>query len=188
MDLKLHDIPRQFETERLRLRCPAAGDGRLVFEGVRDSLRDLRAWPASLPWAVHEPSEAASEAFCRQGEAEFLARTGFPLLMFLKDGNVYVGGTGLHAVNWAVPSCEVGYWCRTAYQGRGLTTEAVRAVTAFARRHIGARRICALPDAENLPSRRVAERAGYQLEGILRNERITPDGQLRSTSVYALTC
>jgi RimJ/RimL family protein N-acetyltransferase len=47
------------------------------------------------------------------------------------------------------------------------------------------RRIVALPDAANLPSCRVCERAGYVLEGTLRNERMAPDGSLRHTRVYA---
>ena len=68
-------------------------------------------------------------------------------------------------------------------QGRGLATEAVIAVTEFAQSTLGARRI--LSDAENAGSRRVAERAGYVLEGIQRSNRIAPDGQLRDTCIYA---
>ncbi len=182
----LRDIPRQIETERLILRCPMAGDGQQAFEGVRDSLEELRAWPASLPWAVYEPSVAASEEFCRNGEVSFLSRNGFPFLMFLKEGNIYVGGNGLHALNWSVPSCEVGYWCRTPYQRMGLTTEAVIAVNEFAFRYVGARRVTLLADVENRASRIVAERAGYMLEGIMKNERIDPSGQLRDTCLYAI--
>jgi len=48
----LRDIPEFFETERLIVRCPRPGDGQLVHEAVVETLRDLRAWPASLPWAM----------------------------------------------------------------------------------------------------------------------------------------
>lgn len=179
--------PDQFETERLIIRSPRPGDGLAVFEGQVDTLSDLRAWPASLGWALAEPSIDASEAYCREGHAAYQARTDFPLLMFVKEGNIYLGGSGLHRPDWSVPKFEIGYWCRKQFQGNGLVTEAVVAITQFAFSELGARRVTSLPDVENLPSRRVVERAGYVLEGIMRNERVTPDGQLRSTCLYAIT-
>lgn len=181
----LRDIPDQLETERLILRCPRPGDGRQVFEAVCDSIDALRAWPASLPWAVFEPSEEASERFCREGHIDYLARRNFQFLVFLKSENRYIGGNGLHSVDWALPRCEIGYWLRTGYHGRGLATEASQATTHFALQTLGMRRVVSLIDAENRASRAVAERAGYQLEGTLRNERKAPDGRLRHTALYA---
>ncbi|MFM2065214.1 MAG: hypothetical protein RLZZ584_123 [Pseudomonadota bacterium] len=46
-------------------RPPQAGDGVLVCAAVRESLVALREFPASLPWALAEPSGDASEVFCR---------------------------------------------------------------------------------------------------------------------------
>jgi RimJ/RimL family protein N-acetyltransferase len=187
MNPVLRDIPEQIETERLLIRCPRPGDGRVVFEGVVDTLSDLRAWPASLPWALYEPSVEASELFCRESQVAYLARKTFAMLLFLKCDGSYIGGSGLHGNDWSVPKFEIGYWCRKPFQGRGLMVEAVTAITAFAFGTLGAARIVSLPDAKNLPSRRVAERAGYALEGILRGDRKTPDGTLRDTCVYATT-
>jgi RimJ/RimL family protein N-acetyltransferase len=183
----LRDIPEQFETERLVVRCPRAGDGRAVHEAVVETLAELRAWPASLPWSLAEPSVDASELFCREGQVDFLARRQLPMLLFLKDGNVYVGGSGLHSVDWSVPRFEIGYWCRRRYQGRGLVTEAVAAITGLAFTTLGARRVASLPDERNVASRRVVERAGYTLEGVMRHERMTPDGEPCNTCLYAAT-
>jgi hypothetical protein len=183
----LRDLPTRIDTERLILRCPAPGDGAAVHAGVVDSLEALRRFPASLPWAMFEPSVDASERYCREGQAKFLMRTEMPLLLFLKEGGTYVGGSGLHAFDWAVPKCETGYWLRAGYQGRGLAVEAVNAITTWALETLGMRRIEALPDDENLASCRVCERAGYALEGVLRNDRAAPDGTLRNTRIYAIT-
>ena len=181
----LRDVPDQVETERLILRCPRPGDGRQVFEAVCDSIDALRDWPASLPWAVCEPQEDAFERFCREGHVDYLARRNFPLLVFLKSENRYIGGNGLHNVDWAVPRCEIGYWLRAGYCGRGLATEASQAATDFALHTLGMRRVASLPDAENRASCAVAERAGYQLEGTMHNDRKAPDGSLRHTALYA---
>jgi RimJ/RimL family protein N-acetyltransferase len=187
MDPILRDLPTQLETERLLIRCPLPGDGPAVHEAVVESLAALRAWPASLPWALPAPSVEASGIFCRQGQVQYLSRQRFPMLLFHKAHGRYVGGSGLHGVDWAVPACEVGYWCRQSYQGQGLVTEAVIAITRFAATALGMRRVTSLPDADNLPSCRVAEKAGYTLEGTLRHERKAPDGTLRNTCLFAWT-
>jgi RimJ/RimL family protein N-acetyltransferase len=40
-------------------------------------------------------------------------------------------------------------------------------------------------DELNTGSRRVAERCGFRLEGLLRNVMLSPDGKLRNSCVYA---
>jgi RimJ/RimL family protein N-acetyltransferase len=76
--------------------------------------------------------------------------------------------------------------CRTSYQRQGLLTEAVQGITGFAASALGLRRSMSRPDVDNWPSRQVAERAGYALEGVMRHERKAPDGTLRNTCLYAL--
>jgi RimJ/RimL family protein N-acetyltransferase len=181
----LQNVPDHLETERLLIRSPRPGDGAIVHEAVVETLAELRVWGASLPWAMAEPSVDASEIFCRESQAAYLSRRDFPVLLFLKQGNIFVGGSGLHVRDWAVPMLEVGYWCRKSQQRRGLIAEAVRAITAFAVSELKARRIECRTDEENIASRRVCERAGYQLEGILRHERVDPNGKLRNTCCYA---
>lgn len=183
----LCDFPDQFTTERLLLRSPRPGDGAVLYAAVRETLEDLRAWPASLPWALAEPAPARSESFCRQGHAAFLARTDLPLLIFRRDSDILVGSTGLHRFDWSVPKFEIGFWGRRGQRGQGLITEAVRGLVEFARRELGAQRLECFCDEANQPSRRVAERSGFALEGILRKERREPGGALRNTCVYALT-
>jgi RimJ/RimL family protein N-acetyltransferase len=97
----------------------------------------------------------------------------------------FVGGSGLHRVDWALRSFELGYWCRRSHCGLGFVGEAVRALTAMAFDALGARRVHIRMDALNAPSRRVAERCGFALEGVLQSEALSPRGEPRDTCVYA---
>ena len=81
-------------------------------------------------------------------------------------------------------SAEVGYWLGEAAWGQGIVTEALRAVTAEAFARFELTRIYALPFADNLASVRVLEKAGYVLEGHLRQSAIK-DGQIRDQLLYA---
>jgi RimJ/RimL family protein N-acetyltransferase len=181
----LPDLPRQIETQRLIIRPHRPGDGRALDEAIRDSLDELRRWPASLSWALAEPSEEASEVFCRAAAADFSARREFPLLLLLRETGEIVGSSGLHRPDWSVPKMEIGWWGRTGYGHQGLITEAVRAILTFGFDTLGARRIYALPDDENTASCKICERVGMQFEGLIRNERTEPDGTLRHTRLYA---
>jgi RimJ/RimL family protein N-acetyltransferase len=148
-------------------------------------LAELRRFLASLPWVADEPSVEGSEIFCRNAHANFHARKDFPFLLIERSRSRLVGVCGLHRPDWNTPKFEVGYWCRTSESGDGYITEAVSAVCRYAIEHFGAVRLEAITDEQNMPSRRVAERCGFTLEGTLRSERRAPDGSLRNTCVYA---
>ncbi len=88
------------------------------------------------------------------------------------DGQA-VGGIGfrLHEDVERV-SAEIGYWLGESYWGRGITTDALRAVTAFAVKQHRLTRVFALPFEDNAASCRVLEKAGYVLEGRMRKSAI----------------
>lgn len=185
MDPLLLDVPDVFETERLIVRCPKPGDGPRVFEALVESLGALRQFPASLPWALETPSVERSEIFCREGFADFIARRDFPFLIVIRGTETLVGCCGLRSPDWSIPAFHIGWWGRAACLGQGFMTEAVSGLLAFATSRLGARRVAAFVDERNVRSVRVCERAGMRLEGLMRHERVDPDGTLRDTCIYA---
>ena len=109
-----------------------------------------------------------------------------PVTTFAVDvGGEAVGGMGFKlGTDVERFSAELGYWLGEAHWGRGVTTAAVAAVTAYAFRDLGLLRVFALPFARNLASARVLERAGYQLEGTLRRSAVK-DGEVLDQRLYA---
>lgn len=83
----------------------------------------------------------------------------------LQETRAFAGDCGLvwQEVD-GVAELEVGYHFNKAFWGRGLATEAARGCMDYAFRQLGRQRIISLIRPENLPSRRVAERNGLQLE------------------------
>lgn len=186
MDPLLIEVPERIETERLVLRPPRRGDGAAMNEAVCASLDELGPW---LPWASAAPSLAESEAHCRRMQAKFILREDFVFMIFERgaagaEGEL-LGGTGLHRIDWTLRRFEVGYWRKTGCQGRGVVTEAVQAMSRLAFDTLGARRVEVRMDDNNEKSWKVAERAGFTLEALLRFDSVTPGGEPRSTRVYA---
>jgi len=81
-------------------------------------------------------------------------------------------------------SAEVGYWLGESCWGRGITTDAVRAVTRYAITHHGLTRVYAVPYEWNTASFKVLEKAGYSCEGRMRRSAIK-DGQIVDQLLYA---
>ena len=186
MDPLLIEVPERIETERLVLRVPRRGDGPTVNAAIAASIVELAPW---LPWAGAMPSVDESEVTCRRQQGRFILREDFVMFMFLREADggegELVGGTGLHRIDWALRRFEIGYWRKTGCEGRGLVTEAVRAMTRMAFDHLDARRVEIRMDDQNERSWKVAERAGFTLEALMRFDATTPAGVPRSTRVYA---
>lgn len=181
----LLDLPARIDTARMVMRPPKAGDGAALCEAILESLVDLRRFLASLPWVAVEQTLASSETFCRNAQANFLLRKDLPFLLFDKASGRLLGSTGLHRTDWAVPKTEVGYWLRSSCVGHGYVQEAVQALVDYAFTQLGAARVELITDEDNTRSRRVAERCGFTLEGVMRNERRDAVAGLRNTCVYA---
>ena len=180
----LMDFPESFETERLLIRSPLPGDGPELHAAVRESIEELTPW---MPWPKEHRTVDDSEASARRARVAFLQRSELRMHLYLKGTDTLVGSSGLQGIDWEVPKFEIGYWCRTRFTGRGYVTEAVRGITAFAFDALGARRVDIRCDSLNHPSVRVAQRAGFRLEGELHNNEVGTDGSARDTLIFALT-
>ena len=179
----LRDFPYSFETERLLIRGPLPGDGKMVRTAVLESQNELKQW---LPWAVDIPNEEQYEANIRRGHTRFLNREDLWLMILLKDTGMIIGGSGLHRIDWDVPKFEIGYWLSTAYTGHGYMTEAVEEITDFAFDTLGARRVEIRVDSNNSRSIAIPKRLGFALEVTLRNEaRHHLTNELRDTLIFA---
>jgi len=178
----LLDIPERFETGRLEMRATRAGHGAEIHEAFMESHPQLRPW---LPWAVEQQSLEQSERHCREMQARWHSREEIDFLIHRRADGLLVGKGGLHTIDWTVPKFEIGYWIRTSCAGQGYATEAALGLTELARTALGARRVEICSDARNAASRRVAEKCGFELEGIHRLARRDTAGGLSDACTYA---
>ncbi len=123
---------------------------------VEENLRDR--FPH--PYTAADAREWLSVAMQQDPEANFAIAVGGEL----------VGTIGLQVGSDVYrQSAEIGYWLGEDYWGRGIATGAVRAMTKWGFDNLGLLRIYALVFATNPASVRVLEKAGYTLEGRMRN-------------------
>lgn len=82
-------------------------------------------------------------------------------------------------------TAEMGYYIAEPFWGRGLGTSAVKQISDYIFEHTDIIRIYAEPFAHNQASCRILEKAGYQLEGVLRQNAVK-NGKILDMKMYAL--
>lgn len=180
----LLDVPREIRGERVELRAFAEADAPAIWEAVDASREHLKPW---MPWVNEHDSPEFSRAYARRMEAKWILREDLPMGIWRREDGRLIGSTGLHRIDWSVPSMEAGYWIRPEAEGNGYVTEAVRLVTTLAFDHLRAERVTILCGSRNLRSAAVPRRVGFVHEATLRCERRDGDGSLRDTELFALT-
>ena len=82
-------------------------------------------------------------------------------------------------------TAEMGYYIAEAYWGKGYASSAVKQVCQYVFHHTDIIRIFAEPFVYNMASCRVLEKAGFQLEGILRSNS-EKNGKILDMKMYAI--
>jgi ribosomal-protein-alanine N-acetyltransferase len=120
--------------------------------------------------APYEPVRPP-EFFTADGQRDRLARQladdrhPFAIL----DGEEIAGTINLfHIVRESLQSGTIGYWVDSRRNGRGLATGAVGEIVAYAFAELALHRVEAATLVDNVPSRRVLEKNGFERIGVAR--------------------
>ncbi|WP_405218352.1 GNAT family N-acetyltransferase [Agrococcus sp. Ld7] len=152
-------------TERLLLRALRPAD--------IDAVRSYRNASGQRRWTyTRDQTEAELMAWTAGGAPVFLQDGDAAQLGIVLDGRL-VGDLMVRLTSLASRQAELGWMIAPEAQGKGIAGEAAAAALelAFA---IGAHRVTAQLDEQNVASRRVAERIGMALEGRFVDDEVNP--------------
>jgi [ribosomal protein S5]-alanine N-acetyltransferase len=147
----------RLETPRLLLREMTPADAPALHAVIGD--------PENMLWYPHPFSMEEVDAWIARQMERYATGTGL-LGLVLRETGAFLGDCGpvwQTADEGQPPELEIGYHVHRAWQGRGLATEAARAVRDYAFTTLGVDHVISLIRPENLPSRRVAEKNGLTL-------------------------
>lgn len=178
----LLNIPDSFETASLKIRRFLPGDGEVLAQAFTETVEDLRLW-INFPEGML--NAAYAEEIARRFHADFILRNSLEYAIFLKEPTRFVGHIGYHTIHWGVPKFEMGCWIRRGYQGKGYATEAAKCLVQMGILDLYAKRIEIRCAPQNTSSARIAEKLGFEFEGVLRHDFITSAGIIRNSAVYA---
>lgn len=176
-------LPDELRSPRLVVRPYRHDDAEGVYEAIAESREHLRPW---MPWVDNHHTIDDARDYCARSAANWLLRADLSVGIFDTVDGRYLGGSGMHRVDWEARTFEIGYWIRATAEGRGYVRETVQLLARLAFDQLRANRVEIRCDAENGRSARVAERLGFVPEGRLRNDSLDTSGNIRDTLVFAL--
>jgi RimJ/RimL family protein N-acetyltransferase len=108
----------------------------------------------------------------------------YPLAMSAADDDRLLGSIDLR-VN-AMRTGHIGYWVAADARGRGVCTRALRVLSRWGLGELRLGRLELITDPDNVASQRVAEKAGYRREAVLRSHLLYRDGTRRDSVMFSL--
>lgn len=165
------------DADGLRLRPPLDRDVEPLFE-LFSHPDVMRYW--SRP-AMRERVEA--ERYIEEIRDGFRKRTLINWIIAEPEQDLMRGTCTLYDLQPAHLRCAIGYAVLPRCQGRGLASAAVDLAFQWATQWLGLHRVEADIHPDNIASRRVLERCGFQREGLLRQRFVTAT-EIQDSEIY----
>jgi RimJ/RimL family protein N-acetyltransferase len=180
----VHDIiiPSTLESERLLLRPYRFTDAPVLAQTIEEERERLREDFPDRVSSVHSTRDA--ELFITEKSRQWKGREAFHFGIWERGGERYAGEICLRSIDWRVPRADVGYYLCRRFERKGIMVEALRKMIPLAFDVLQIRKMQIRCAVSNVRSRRVAERCGFRLEGVLRNDAVRADGATLVNVVY----
>lgn len=132
----------------------------ILFQDNRVHLR------GEMDWLAQPFSSADVQMYIQAGIDRFAANNGFRAGIWWRGQ--LAGCISLHNVDWSDRKASFGYWLGAGFQGHGIITRSCHTVIVYAFGNLQLDRLEIQCATDNERSRQVAQRLGFQQEGILR--------------------
>ena len=99
-------------------------------------------------------------------------------------GDEILGEIGLGCIYIRRKNAEIGFWLKKSARGCGITDKLLPIIENMAFTEYDLHKLTIWCDDENLAVKKLAKKHGYVYEGLLREEKIWPDGSIHSTALY----
>lgn len=135
-----------------------------LFQLVDSDREYLNKW---LPWVNHTKTVNDTKVFIKNSIVDFAE--GKSMNLAIEYLNEIVGVTGYNTIYKDLKKVEIGYWLSSKQQGRGIITKSCTKLIQHAFNELDIEKVQISVAAENIKSRKVCEKLGFKLEGIIKN-------------------
>ncbi len=174
-----HKGTQTLKTERLTLRRFALDDAPAMFRNWVNDPRVTRY----LTWEPHGNMDVTQDIL--DGWCALYQNPAYYHWGIEYEGQL-IGGINVVRQNEANEVAELGYCIGANYWGRGIVTEAARAVTEYLFFEVGFHRVSIEHAVQNPASGKVADHLGMKPEGILRGNFKARDGEYWDIAVHGI--
>lgn len=149
--------------ENLELRFRTEADAEACFLLVDKNRNYLRQW---LPWVDATITVDDTRAYIQSCISNSEKEESFDFGVWYDSQ--WIGSIGFHYWDKKNRKDTIGYWLAEDFQGKGIMTDAVKALIKYGFEQMNLNRIEILCAVQNMKSRAIPERLGFTNEGVCR--------------------
>ncbi len=112
------------------------------------------------------------------------AKSYFPYIIIDNNDNKIVGFLDLKNIDWQIPKTEMGSYTDLAYAGKGITSKAFKLFCDYCFETFKFRKLFLRTHQSNKAAIAVAEKCGFEKEGIIRCDYKTSSGEIVDLVYY----
>jgi RimJ/RimL family protein N-acetyltransferase len=167
-----------YQNDTIRIRPYEIGDEEKLLECVTSSLDHFSRY---LPWAYTNYSSDDSEIWMLWTQKNWRLGLQYDFVIERIEDKKFLGGVGILDVNYVEATASLGYFIRNDEAGKGTATAAAKLVIQFIKQEMGLRLLNIYTATDNIPSIRVAEKLGAELQsGVIENYEVVNGRQIDS--------
>lgn len=178
--IKILNTPTTIETDRLRLRRPAAKDIPNIVEYANNP--NVNRWTLNMPYPYEEKDAITWISMAIDGYED---QSHFIFAICPVPGDELIGGIGLR-INRRFNHGELGFWIGEPFWNKGYMTEAAGRILKFGFGQRGLHKIYATHFLENTASAKVMMKNGMIKEGELVDH-VRKDNRYLTLIQYRIT-
>jgi ribosomal-protein-serine acetyltransferase len=150
-----------------------------LIENNRKRLEDFFVGTVSKTKTLKDTKMLVSEKL-----SQLKNKTYFPFVIVDINTQQIIGYMSVKSIDWNIFKGEFGYYIDEQYCGKGVTTKALLAMCNYFFNDLNFNKLFLRVHPNNLPSRKVAEKCGFEIEGTLRKDYKTSSGELVDLIYY----
>lgn len=173
-----------FEFDHYAIRLLTAGDA-VPFYNLIDSNR-ARLEDYFSGTVARTPSLEHTEVYVAEIMSRIDAQTYFPYFIIDRERNKPVGWVDVKNIDWNIPKAELGCFMDKDHTGKSIAHKAMISLIEHLFHDRGFNKLFLRTSPMNHDACALAERCGFEVEGVLRKDYKTTRGELVDLRYYGL--
>ena len=113
-------------------------------------------------------------------------RISYSFVITASSSQKLIGYIDIKSIDWNIPKAELGYFIDQHYEGRGILTKALSKIITYCFDTLQINKLLVRTHEANIGSRKMVEKNGFRVEGIIRNDYKTTSGNIVDLVYYGL--
>lgn len=108
----------------------------------------------------------------------------YPFIIEDVGNGRFAGFIDIKNIDWNIPKAELGCYTDVDYAGKGVTSKAFSLFVDYCFAHFGFAKLFLRTHESNFPAQKLAEKAGFEIEGRIRKDYKTTKGEVVNLIYY----